>query len=49
MVSAAFQYIDKPHQIGIHVSLGIGQGIAHASLGGEIYHDLNRVVLENGI
>ena len=40
LMATTLQDIDKPHQIGIDVSMRIGQGIPHACLGRKMYHTL---------
>jgi hypothetical protein len=46
MMPAAFQYIDKSHQIGIDIGLGVGQRISHPGLGGKIHHHFDGVSLK---
>jgi hypothetical protein len=49
MMPAAFQYIDKPDQVGIDIGLGIGQRISHPGLCGQIDHHFDCVVPEDRV
>jgi hypothetical protein len=49
IVPAAFQKIYKSDNIGIHVRMGVGQGIPDACLGCQVHHHVKgQVFLENG-
>lgn len=45
-VPAAFKEIDETDQIGVDVGVRINEGITHTSLGGEIDHGIETVLLE---
>jgi len=47
MVTAAFQDIDKSHEVGLNISMGILYGIPDPGLGSEIDHRLYRMLPEN--
>ena len=40
VVSAALQDGHEPHEVGVHVGMGMGQGVAHTRLRGEVHDPL---------
>ncbi len=46
---ARFENIEEANEVGLHVVLGMGEGVAHAGLCGEMDHALGPVLVEQPI
>ena len=42
-VSATFENVDKGHQVGVHIGVGVFQGVTNTRLGSEVDHAVKPV------